>query len=49
MSKQPNQCEVCLVIQSSGMRHAKRSTCFPCIDKAIEFYIANKEEQIWNG
>ena len=48
MSKQPNQCEICLQT-STGMRHAKRSACFPCINKAIEFYIANKEEQIWNG
>ena len=44
MSKIPNQCEICLEIQSSGMRHAKRSVCMPCIDKAIEFMIANREE-----
>jgi|SaaInlV_125m_DNA_1040241.scaffolds.fasta_scaffold15538_5 hypothetical protein len=44
MSKKPNQCELCLVITPSGMRHAKRSACFPCIDKAIEYYLANKEE-----
>ena len=41
MSKQPNQCELCLEVMVSGLRHAKRSACFPCIDKAIDFYFAN--------
>ncbi len=44
MSKKPNQCELCLVISHSGMRHAKRSACFKCIDVAIEYYLANREE-----
>lgn len=44
MSKIPNQCELCLEVKISGMRHAKRSACFACIDAAIEFYLANKEE-----
>ena len=38
-------CEICGKLDSSGMRHAKRSACFPCIDEAIEFVITNKEAQ----
>ena len=38
------ECEVCGQIQNSGMRHAKRSVCFSCIDKVIEQYISNMGE-----
>jgi len=31
-------CELCGKV-STGMRHAKRSVCFVCIDKVLEFAI----------
>lgn len=38
------ECEVCGQIQNSGMRHAKRSVCFPCIDEILEQFITQSEE-----
>ena len=38
-------CVIC-GLNTTGMRHAKYSTCFSCIDKAIEFYLANKEDYV---
>jgi len=31
-------CELCGKV-STGMRHAKHTTCFVCIDKVLEFAI----------
>jgi len=30
-------CELCGEVKLDGMRYAKRSACFSCIDKMIEF------------
>lgn len=36
-------CEICSNF-TEGMRYSKRAACFSCIDKALDFFIENKEE-----
>lgn len=35
------RCELCGIETNNGMRHAKRSVCFECIDKVLEFAITS--------
>jgi len=42
-------CEICLTV-NSGMRHAKRVVCIPCLDKVLEAHFENATNRMncWN-